>query len=148
MASNYEAHAGYVDDWLDEDLPDLVVEQHQGAVLGLMDRLFARSPVDTGRFRLNWQLELGGYADGTIDEGAGASESEGGDRETNAANATRIGKAREYVKVPKITEPMFTGIANNLPYAARLNDGWSDQAAAGFVELVVEEVKSAFDREN
>lgn len=80
------------------------------------------TPVDTGRARSNWQVNLGGPASGTrgaLDQTGQAAIAEG---------RTEIAKYRGGSAIH---------ITNNLPYIGRLNDGWSAQAPSGFVEKAV-----------
>jgi hypothetical protein len=80
------------------------------------------TPVDTGRARSNWQVNLGGPASGTrdaLDQSGQAAIAEG---------QTRIAQYRGGSAIH---------ITNNLPYIGRLNDGWSAQAPSGFVEKAV-----------
>lgn len=81
------------------------------------------SPVDTGRFRGNWQTAIGNAPDGTL--------------EAVDPSGTVV-----IAKVQGVTAGMEPGdviyMANNLPYAQRLEDGYSQQAPAGMVKLTVQ----------
>lgn len=81
------------------------------------------SPVDSGRFRGNWQVAIGSVPSGTIE----AVDPQGA-----------VVKA----KVAGVTAGLKTGdviyMVNNLPYARRLEDGYSQQAPAGMVRLTVQ----------
>lgn len=89
------------------------------------------TPVDTGRARSNWQVEIGKAADGTIDPYA---PGEGGN--TAGVNAqAAMDQAR--AKIAQVQHGQEVHITNNLDYIQRLNDGWSAQAPAGFVEEAV-----------
>lgn len=83
------------------------------------------TPVDTGRARLNWQVEINGTPSGTLPEppspGAGASDS--------------IAKANAAIAGYRTGDVI--NIVNNLPYIQRLNEGWSAQAPAAFVEKAI-----------
>lgn len=93
--------------------------------------LVLSTPVDEGRARSNWQVNLGSAADGVREP-----FSPGEDGSTGAANAqAALAKAeQDLVKLPNGTEVHIT---NNLPYIGRLNEGWSAQAPEGFVETAV-----------
>lgn len=89
------------------------------------------TPVDTGRARSNWQVNLGSPADGTREAYTpGAEGSTGG---ANAQAAIDQGRA----EIAKYKGGSAIHITNNLPYIGRLNDGHSAQAPAGFVEKAV-----------
>lgn len=88
------------------------------------------TPVDTGRARSNWQVEIGQAADGVI-----------GDPNDKHAKFDQSG--REALEAGKSVIAKYAGgsslnITNNLPYIERLNDGWSKQAPAGFVEQAMQ----------
>lgn len=97
-------------------------EQHvQKVVLNIYERIIVRSPVDTGRFRQSWAINSQGIvAQGPLAEG-------------------QFGPGR----------PVLIGnrwsISNPLPYARRLEYGWSQkQAPHGFVRLTLAEFDSVF----
>lgn len=85
-----------------------------------------RSPVDTGRFRANWQFGAGKMADGIVDA-----------NDINGSIAAA--QALKAVETPLGGIVYFT---NNLPYAERLEYGYSDQAPQGMVRLTVRELES------
>jgi hypothetical protein len=83
-------------------------------------RVIQRSPVDTGRFRANWNVSYGApnYA-------------------TTAGTAGGIGEAQKVLTLP-VGGVVF--LANGLPYAHRLEYGWSKQAPGGMIRLVAAEI--------
>lgn len=92
------------------------------------------TPVDTGRARSNWQVELNGPADGVIEAyvaGKGGS--------TAAENVTAaLAQARQVIAQYSGDVPNASiNITNNLDYIGDLNDGSSAQAPAGFVEKAI-----------
>ena len=92
--------------------------------LELFGDVVRRSPVLSGRFRGNWQPAIGSAPSGVIDV-----EDKSGD-----ATKAKIGQS---VAVAKAGDKVF--LANNLPYAQRLEDGWSStQAPGGMVRLAVQ----------
>lgn len=96
----------------------------QQATFSLFQAVNERSPVDTGRFRGNWQFGRNSVPGGTIDR-----QDPGG----TAASA-------EAVKA--LTTPLGGVVyyTNNLPYAQRLESGYSrTQAPAGMVRVSVAE---------
>lgn len=89
------------------------------------------TPVDEGRARSNWQVTVDAPAQGVIDAYEPGSEGSTGGANAQAA----IDQAEEAIKEYEGGKPSSAiYISNNLPYIARLNDGWSAQAPAGFVE--------------
>lgn len=92
------------------------------------------TPVDEGRARSNWQVNLDAPATGTIEPySPGREGSTGGE---NSRAAIEQGKAA--IANYKGGSPSSAiHITNNLPYIKRLNEGWSAQAPSGFVEKAV-----------
>lgn len=90
-------------------------------------RIVLRSPVDTGRFRGNWQVSIENIPIGTV------NQSDESGSETIA----------EIVKVAsELKGDQAIYLVNNLPYARRLEYGWSKQAPGGMVRLTVQEFQS------
>ena len=80
--------------------------------------LVDKSPVDTGRFSSNWKLGEGGINSETTTD----------------------------TTVPELALPVITlgqsyFVSNSLPYALRLEHGWSQQAPAGMVGIVLAEMQ-------
>lgn len=92
------------------------------ASLDVLRRLIIRSPVDTGRFRGNWQTGVDEPPDGTKD----IKDKAGTD--TIMAGQSKISEA-------KVGQSIF--IVNNLPYALPLENGHSQQAPYGMVGIVL-----------
>jgi hypothetical protein len=76
-----------------------------------------KSPVDTGRFRANWNVS------------AGAPD------QTVTASTDKTRADREVLKALALPVGGVMYMANALPYAVRLEHGWSKQAPAGMVRL-------------
>lgn len=94
--------------------------------LELFSRVILRSPVDTGRFRGNWQVQIGTIPRGTLE-----IEDKAGTATVNKADAATAG----------IEAGDVIYLVNNLPYGLRLEDGYSGQAPAGMVGLSVQEFR-------
>lgn len=90
--------------------------------LKLFSAIIKGSPVDTGRFRMNWQTSGPVPASGLI---AG----------TDATGNKAVNSATNFIgNTPAWQELTLT---NNLPYAQRLEYGWSKQAPSGVVRVNV-----------
>ncbi len=85
--------------------------------LDLFRAVVLRSPVDTGRFRANWNASIGAPNYATT----GATNQSRGLSEAARAASLPIGGVNY--------------LSNGLPYAARLESGYSKQAPAGMVRL-------------
>jgi PAS domain-containing protein len=95
--------------------------------LEAFQRVVFKSPVDTGRFRGNWQLAIGSIPDGVLE-----IDDREGTMTVNRATAAASGaKAGDIIY-----------LANNLPYARRLEYGWSGQAPAGMVRPTIAEMQA------
>lgn len=96
------------------------------AVLDLQTGVVSLSPVDTGRFRANWMVGVG-EADGST---VLTEDKEG------SVSISRVNTA-----LASWVPGQTIWIANSLPYAARLEYGWSQQAKGGMVRLTVQNWK-------
>lgn len=99
------------------DKAEMVVRK---TALELQSGMIERSPVDTGRFKSNWACGVGAV-----------------NTDTSAAPGTDAeGRARTVLEGWKPGQTIF--LTNSLPYAARLERGWSKQAPSGMVRLTVQ----------
>ncbi|MCB9902409.1 MAG: HK97 gp10 family phage protein [Planctomycetes bacterium] len=104
--------------------------------LDLFTRVIMRSPVDTGRFRANWQTTVGERATGTreaFDKGPVLPGGIGA-----AVGSTAASEALQVVTRAPLGPDLW--LANNLPYAVPLENGHSPQAPGGMVKLSMLEV--------
>lgn len=96
------------------------------ASLQILSQVTILTPVDTGRARANWIVSIGSPAQiekpwtGSAGGAASSAINEG----TKAIVGASFGPT-VYVQ-------------NNIPYISRLNNGWSRQAPAGFVEKSID----------
>lgn len=123
---------------LDKDLPNAVlnlkgfaVKKIRGTLFALCSRIIKESPVDTGRFRGNWQASLGTPLRNTLNT-------------TDPSGASAINKMGNVVQSLDVGETFY--MTNNLPYAQRLEFGWSKQAPTGMLRVNVERVRAALER--
>lgn len=111
----------------------------------LFSAIIKASPVDTGRFRMNWQA-------------AGATPADGITQATDQGGGKAISNAGEYVlKAPNWFE--FT-LTNNLPYANVIEyggypgdgpntiGGYSRQAPAGIVRITIKQFNKLLEEES
>ena len=99
-------------------------------MLDLFSRVIMKSPVDTGRFRANWNVAYGS---------PDTSTTEAKDKSGSAS----VGKMQKQV----ISAPMGGSVflTNSLPYSMRLEyDSWSKQAPAGMVRLSLVEITNQY----
>lgn len=96
-------------------------------VIDLHASVVIKSPVDTGRFRANWQYRADGLPNVALDA------------EDKSGSATLAKASRQ------IASTLMSGrihyIANHLPYARPLEYGHSKQAPGGMVRITVSEFR-------
>jgi hypothetical protein len=107
---------------------DLVTKK---IVLDIARSVIRKSPVDTGRFKGNWQYGTGEMPTGTTD-----IHDESG--QGTIAHITG--------QVPQQASGKLHYIVNNLPYSIRLENGWSSQAPSGMVGLTISEYQGIVRR--
>lgn len=73
-----------------------------------------------GQFRGNWQVSIGAPARGTIDN-------------IDPEGSSTIAAGRAVIMSASMGDTLY--ITNNLPYARRIEYGWSSQAPAGVVRV-------------
>jgi len=95
--------------------------------LELLKKVTMKSPVDTGRFRANWMVGIGG-AD-----------------ETTTESTVNDAMMRGSIVLTGYKTLKQIHISNNLPYAAALEHGHSQQAPLGVAEISVEEIEAHFN---
>ena len=98
----------------------------------LFSAVIKASPVDTGRFRMNWQTAGAVAPSGVVDG-------------TDKGGAAAIGDAASYIFAASDWNE-FT-LTNNLPYAERLEYGWSNQAPQGMVRVNVARFNTLLEEE-
>lgn len=107
--------------------PELVVRQ---VTIKLYSAIIMASPVDTGRFRMNWQATVDNPATGVLI----------GD---DPSGSRAIGMVSQFVA--SSTKWDEFRLTNNLPYAERLEFGWSQQAPVGMVRVTVSRFQRLID---
>lgn len=96
---------------------DLAVQK---IALEAFTRVILRSPVDTGRFRGNWLVSIGSAQGGFTED-------------VDPSGVIIISDVKETVLTLKAGQTIY--LVNNLPYARRLEYGYSTQAPEGMVRI-------------
>lgn len=108
---------------------DAAASEHAAKVgLTIVSDLAYHTPVDTSKALSNWIVSIGGPTFKRIDPyffGEGGSS-------RNASAQETIAAAKAMLANKKPGQSIF--ITNSQPYIRRLNEGYSRQAPAGFVE--------------
>lgn len=110
------------------DKAEMVVRK---TALELQSGMVEKSPVDTGRFKGNWNCGIGVMNTAT----------DSGEDKTGAG---AVGRTQTVLDGWKPGQTIW--LTNNLPYARRLEYGWSDQAPGGMVRLTVQDYSQALKR--
>jgi hypothetical protein len=105
------------------EIPEAMV---RGTLFGIASRIIKRSPVDTGRFRNNWQATVNSPATGVTPA-------------TDKTGNKAVQEASALINNFQIGSTFY--LTNNLPYANRLEFGWSKQAPSGMVRISVAEIE-------
>ena len=105
---------------------ELVVKK---VMIEAFSKVVKKSAVDTGRFRANWQASVGTYSRSP------------GDAFDKSGDAT-IRKIKQDVLGMDISQRCY--LTNALPYAVRLERGWSKQAPAGMIRLTLAEITAHY----
>lgn len=109
--------------------PEKVMRQ---VSIKLFSAIIKASPVDTGRFRMNWMASGGTPASRITDA-------------TDKSGNIAIGNATSFVL--KAADWHEFTLTNNLPYAQRLEYGWSQQAPQGMVRTNVSRFQQLINEE-
>ena len=105
---------------------DVVVRK---VMLECFSKVVMRSPVLTGRFRANWIASVGTYS-----RSPGDAFDKSGDQ--------TVRKIKQDVLGMDISQRCY--LTNALPYAVRLERGWSKQSPQGMVRLTLAEITSHY----
>ena len=129
-----ESNASFKSDFakLLQKAGDKVAIVIQKTCLELQTSMVEMAPVDSGRFKNNWQVGLG-----SINTDTSASP--------DVSGAGSINRAKAALANYKAGETIY--LTNSLPYAYRLEyEGWSKQAPGGFVRLTVQNYAQALKK--
>ena len=102
-------------------LPQFQNHYKQVSGIEVGTELVNRTPFLTGQARSNWRPGVGS-ANNDIKTGPGS-------------NVGSIGEIQQTFNSASPGQPIF--ITNNLPYIGRLNEGWSKQAVAGYIQTAI-----------
>lgn len=84
------------------------------------------TPIDTGWASSNWSLSLDTPREEPI-----------GSKENIISEDTGIAEVLQF----DINNNQSIWLTNNVPYIARLNNGWSQQSPSGFVDAAIDEIE-------
>lgn len=110
------------------DRADLVVRK---VSLDMFTKVILKSPVDTGRFRGNWQTGIGSAPGGILET-------------LDKSGSAAISKMSGVIQGARAGDSIY--LSNNLSYAVKLEYGHSKQAPQGMVRTTVEEFQAAVNQ--
>lgn len=115
-------HRDQINKAFDEKVIKNLDKTKRAAALACFGKLIETTPVDTGRAKSNWWMDINrASAEIRSEDNAAAATAQ-------AQNVTS--------KETQITDQII--ISNNLPYIKRLDDGYSQKAPAGMVNQSVQ----------
>jgi hypothetical protein len=114
-------------DLADEEIEAVIQVIGMTALKGVV----LKTPVDTGRARGNWIVTKGQPSNQTF-------------KKVDKAGGPTIQKGNDQIQSYDHQKHNQIIIQNNLPYANRLENGWSKQAPQGMVALTLNEVMQQF----
>jgi hypothetical protein len=129
VTDNYPQFRLDIEDFIRRQVPEIAAAVQAKVVLQGLVGVVRKSPVDTGRFRGNWQVTQGEPAVG-----------ETGREDPTGESTIAAGSA----SAASLTPYSVAWITNNVPYAQRLEEGWSQQAPQGVVALTLAELRAQF----
>lgn len=106
-----------------------VAQATKDAAKEMLAEVVLATPVDTGKARSNWKVGVGSPDYGVRSPYAPGRHL-GIDESANAAAAISVGEAT--IQAAPDNLPLF--ISNDVEYIEKLNNGWSKQAPANFIE--------------
>ena len=107
-------------DLVDDEINDVIQVIGMYCLRGIVQK----SPVDTGRFRGNWIVSTGSPDLRTK-------------AQTDKSGSASINEGANKISSFDFKKQSTVYIQNNLPYANRLENGWSKQAPKGMVSITV-----------
>ena len=129
---------------LADKLPErAVLVAHRRLTIEALRRIVKRSPVDTGRFRGNWQASVTNPIE--VEVAGNVPDASGGRRQrwTPADPRDPISKVAE--SLGSLQPYGSVWLTNNLPYSIVLEEGGSQQAPRGIVGVTVLELLDWLD---
>ena len=105
---------------------DKAQEVARQLAINLQNSVILKSPVDTGRFRNNWTCGINAVNTATTEA-------------VDKTGADALSRTKSTLQNFQMGDTVY--LTNSLPYAQRLEYGWSQQAPAGMVEITVTEFR-------
>lgn len=130
MATTLRGLAARLNKLVDTGLDDMVAEERARVALAIIRALIENTPVDTTAALSNWRVSDGPLAAAIAAHVPGSQGSTRG-----ASIAVALAEAEAAIRARRYAKALV--IFNTIPYIQRLNEGYSRQAPAGFVEKAI-----------
>lgn len=124
-----------------DSIPEQLNAIKQEYAIEAATELVPSTPVDTGRARGNWQA---GLSRRPVGEVVGVYGGRGG-LNLGARGDASIEQIRRVVRQSKPRQRIY--ITNNVPYIQRLNEGYSTQAPARFVQMALQRARETIEKQ-
>lgn len=121
---------------------DLIKKMQNAMRVGALQcfqNIVVGSPVDTGRFRMNWQATINTPNKNQVGEQLPTKKDVNGNPIKN--QFTQVTDYKSPVNSYTLDDTLY--LTNNLPYALRIANGWSAQRSSGWIDVEVEKAKDA-----
>jgi hypothetical protein len=122
-----------VNEYVAEDVPRAALKFQKQVYYEALQKIVMRTPVKTGRARANWVVTRSAFYAGHWF------------KKTDPDGQSTIAKGWRVINKLKAYENCY--IQNNLPYAERLENGWSKQAPNGMVKVTMYELAEKYGLE-
>jgi hypothetical protein len=123
-----------LDAFLGKQVPAIALAVQKKVALQAFRGVVKKSPVDTGRFRGNWHL--------TITPSDTATEFT--DKQSRGSDPSGSAVSSAVSALSQIQPYGVAYLQNALPYAERLENGWSKQQPMGMVAVTLAELQGQF----
>lgn len=129
-------------EWVNKKAPKAAERHIKNMVYTIYSNCIELSPVDTGRFRLNWMVYLGRISRRVVQEPQKDSAPRFGSPPT--VNEIVSSRVEANLRRFKLGDRVY--ISNAVPYAERLEyEGWSKQAPAGILRVALIQASIEFN---
>ena len=117
------------------------VDAQRGVAIEMFSRIIMRTPVDTGRLRGNWQASL----DSPMRQSRDVKDASGSVNPVGAGDSKAKSEMIRIVAGSGLANAVY--LVNNLPYAGRIEYGYSKrQAPKGMVRLTIAEFQDIVEK--
>lgn len=120
---------------LSGSLPNSVNSTKKTIALALASELISRTPVDTSQALSNWQVSVGSVNDNFLPPYHAGKSGSTYQQSSLAANQAAMDALSSY-------QGGDINIFNNAPYIVRLDQGYSSQAPAGFLNASLQAISN------